>query len=338
MKVLFLDPLQARLAEFPKRYLPPAEFQVRLAEAKWDLPENLEDVEACVYWDFPLDRDWITRMSSLRFIQRIGRSKCIGDLSAAFDLGIPVSVTPYGVLARVAQHTLAMMLMLSRNILGGHQSVLAGTNAINMQPEYARERPVAFNWAGIEGLSSLSDKTLGIVGFGEAGSVLADLVKPFGMETLYFKRRRLPAGQERYFGIEYAPLDDLLARSDYLVTYLPFTTENIGLLGARELGLLTPGAFFVNTGRANTVNEAAMIQALKSGRLAGAALDVFSYEPLPPNHELRDLPNVILTPHVAGGIGGWLDTFERIARNLRRVDAGLPPVAQFSREAFDACR
>jgi phosphoglycerate dehydrogenase-like enzyme len=239
------------------------------------------------------------------------------------------------VLARVAQHTLAMMLMLARNMLAAHQSVLEGTNTIGMEPEYARERPVAFNWSGVEGIGSLYDKTLGIVGFGEAGSVLAQLVQPFDMEVLYYKRRRLTPGEEWYYGVEYAELDELLERSDYVVTYVPYKDENRGMLGEREFGLMKRGAFFVNTGRANTTDEGALIRALRDGRLAGAALDVFSLEPLPADNPLRDLPNVVLTPHVAGGVGGWMDTFERIARNLRLVRDGAPPVGQITRDVFE---
>jgi phosphoglycerate dehydrogenase-like enzyme len=119
-----------------------------------------------------------------------------------------------------------------------------------------------------------------------------------------------------------------------VTTFVPYKEENRGQLGQRELGLMKPGAFFVNAGRGNTLDEAALIQALKDGRLAGAGLDVFSYEPLPSDTPLRDLPNVVLTLHVAGGVGGWEDTFERIARNLRLVRDGGLPVQQLTRDAL----
>jgi phosphoglycerate dehydrogenase-like enzyme len=335
MQVLFLNPLEERLRDFPGRYLPAAEFEVHVAGPDGALPADLNEVQACVYWDHPIGRELIERMPALRFIQRVGRYRATGELSAAFERGILVSSIPYGVLARVAQHTLMLMLALARNLLPSHQGVLEGTNKIGMAPEYAKERPVAFNWAGVEAIDSLFDKTLGIIGFGEAGSVLADLVRPFDMEALYYKRRRLTPGQEYYYGVEYAELDELLARSDYVTTFLPYTEENRGLLGEREFGLMKQGAFFVNTGRANVTDETALIRALKEGRLAGAGLDVFSMEPLPEDTPFRDLPNVVLTPHVAGGVGGWQDTFERIARNLRLVRDGGLPVGQLTRDAFE---
>ena len=96
------------------------------------------------------------------------------------------------------------------------------------------------------------------------------------------------------------------------------------MMGAREIGLMKPSAYFVNCGRAATVDERALIRALREKRIAGAGLDVFSVEPLPMTSPLRELRNVIITPHAAGGIGGWTDTFSRLRTNLDHVQAGLP--------------
>jgi phosphoglycerate dehydrogenase-like enzyme len=335
MQVLFLNPLEARLSDFPSRYLPSPEFDVRLPGPDGTLPVDLEAVEAVVYWDHPVGKETLDRLPALRFIQRVGRFRSTGDLTGAFDRGILVSATPYGVLARVAQHTLALMLALARNLVTSHQDVLAGTNAIGMEPEFARERPVAFNWSKTPAIGSIFDKTLGIIGFGEAGSVLAELVQPFDMTVLYNKRRRLTPGQEWFYGVEYAELEEVLDRSDYVTLFVPYTEHARGLIGAREFGMMKPGAFFVNTGRANVTDEAALVDSLRTGRLAGAGLDVFSYEPLQSDNALRDLPNVVMTPHVAGGAGGWEDTFERIARNLRLVRDGGTPVQQLTRDALE---
>jgi phosphoglycerate dehydrogenase-like enzyme len=334
MQVLFLNPLEERLRDFPARYLPTPEFEVFLPAPDGSLPEALDNVEACVYWDHPVGKATLDQLPALRFIQRVGQFRATGDLSPAFERGIIVAVTPYGVLARVAQHTLMLMLALARNLLASHQAVLDRTNKLGMAPEYAGAKPVAFNWAGVPDIGTLYGKTLGIIGFGEAGSVLAKLVRPFDMDVLYYKRRRLTPGQEYYYGVQYAPLDELLERSDFVTTFVPYRDENRGLIGEREIRLMKRGAFFVNTGRANVTDEAALIRALQDGYLAGAGLDVFSHEPLPDQSPLRDLPNVILTPHVAGGIGGWQDTFERIATNLRLVRDGRLPVGQISRDDF----
>ena len=157
------------------------------------------------------------------------------------------------------------------------------------------------------------------------GACLAHLVSPLDMEILYYKRTRLSPAQEAFYGVEYAPLDALLRQSDFVATFVPYTPENERTFGAREFGLMKPSAYFLNTGRANTTDEAALIDALRNNRLAGAGLDVFSYEPLPSDSPFHILKNVVLTPHNAGGIGGWHDVFERIRANLQRVQAGRRP-------------
>lgn len=334
MQIVFLDPLEERLRDFPARFLPAPEFDVRLSGPNGPRDEDLADAEMAIFWSHPVDRATLDRMPALRLLQRVGWYRTAGDVAGAFERGVYVSATPYGVLARVAQHTLALMLTLARNVLPCHNAVLERVNAIGMQPEYAMEKPIAFNWSKTPAIDSLYDRTLGIIGFGEAGSVLADLVKPMNMEVLYYKRRRLTPGQERFFGVQYAELDNLLRRSDYVTTFLPYTRENVGLIGDRELRLMKPSAFFVNTGRANPTDEKALIQALKDGRIAGAGLDVFSYEPLPDDSPFRDLPNVVMTPHVAGGVGGWEDTFRRFARNARLVRYGHAPVCQLTPESL----
>jgi phosphoglycerate dehydrogenase-like enzyme len=180
------------------------------------------------------------------------------------------------------------------------------------------------NWVRWPDVDTLNDKTVGIIGFGEIGACFARMLPPFSCRLLYNKRNRLSPRHEAYFGVEYATLDDLLARSDVVVSFVPYSEESRKMLGAREFGLMKPSAIFVNTGRGNTVDEAAMVEALRSRRIRAAGLDVFPVEPLPLSSPLLALENVVLTPHLAGGVWGWINTFERIADNLRRVEAGEP--------------
>jgi phosphoglycerate dehydrogenase-like enzyme len=322
MQVCFLDPIEERLKEFPARYL--ADHEVRLANGRPD--EVSADTEALITWSDLLDGDLLERLPRLRFVQRIGYFRGGGDLAAAEARGIATAVWPYGVLNRVAMHTLMFMVALSRKLLPSHEATIEGVNAIGMEPAFADQRPIAMNWAKVAGVDSPANKTLGIVGFGEAGSCLARLARPLDMEILYYKRSRLSPAQEEFYGVEYAPLDDLLGRSDFVATFVPYSKETEKSFGAREFGLMKPTAYFLNTGRANTTDEGALIGALRSGRIAGAGLDVFAYEPLPPDNLLPTLKNVVLTPHNAGGIGGWEDAFERIVANLRRVESGRQPV------------
>jgi phosphoglycerate dehydrogenase-like enzyme len=323
MHVCFLDPLEDRIKELPGRYL--TEHQISYANGQpSDVPA---DAEALITWSGLVDRALIERLPELRLVQRIGFFRGGGDLQAALDRGVAVAVWPHGVLNRVAMHTLMFMVALSRQLLPGHELTIEGVNEIEMEPTFADQRPLAMNWPRVANVDTPANKTLGIVGFGEAGACLAHLAIPLDMEILYYKRTRLSTAQEEFYGVEYAPLDDLLQRSDFVATFVPYTPENERSFGARELGLMKPTAYFLNTGRANTTDEAALIDALKNNRIAGAGLDVFSYEPLPPDNPLPTLKNVVLTPHNAGGVGGWHDVFVRIGSNLRRVQEGRRPVS-----------
>ena len=322
MRVCFLDSLEERLKDFPARYL--ADHDVHLANGEpAEIPSN---AEALVTTSDLLDTELLDRLAQLRLVQRIGYFRGGGDLAAAEAKGIATAVWPYGVLNRVAMHTLMFMLALSRKLVQGHQATIEGVNLSGMAPAFADHRPLAMNWPKIADVDSPANKTLGIVGFGEAGACLARLAAPLDMDVLYFKRSRLSPAREAFYGVEYAPLDDLLGQSDFVASFVPYTKENEKSFGAREFSLMKPTAYFLNTGRANTTDEAALVAALKSRRIAGAGLDVFSYEPLPDDSLLPTLDNVVLTPHNAGGIGGWDDAFQRIADNLRRVEAGRPPV------------
>jgi phosphoglycerate dehydrogenase-like enzyme len=322
MRVAFLNQLEDRLKDFPQRYL--AGHEVLTTAADGQLPAGVEDAEAVVWWGYPVDASLISRLPKLRFMQRIGLVRARGDATAALAKGIPVSVTPFGLSDRVALHGLALTLDAVRKVTQGHQAVLEGRNPDNLPEEETTTPATALNWARIPGIGTLNDRTVGILGYGEIGACYGRMLAPFNCRVLYHKRTRLTPAQERYLGVEYAPLDGLLASSDVVASFVPYTPESRRMLGAREFGLMKPTAYFVNAGRGNTVDELALIDALQQRRIAGAGLDVFAVEPLPMSSPLRSLDNVVLTPHSAGGIQGWMQTFERLSENLRRVAAGEP--------------
>jgi phosphoglycerate dehydrogenase-like enzyme len=319
VKVAFLDPLEARLAEFPKTYL--REHDVLVSTAAGEPPAGYKDAEAVVWWTHPVDGAFLGRMPRLRFVQKVGIMRGKGDATAALAKGIPVSQIPFGVSDRVALHAMSLTLALLRKLLPGHRAVLAGTNPDNL-PEVEAGGAAQVNWARVPDVDTLNDKTVGILGFGEIGACYARMLAPYDTRTLYYKRTPLSAHQARYFGVEYASMEDVLRQSDVLLSFVPYSEESRKMLGARELALLKPSALFVNCGRGPTVDEVALYEALRDGRIAGAGLDVFFVEPLPAESPLRELDNVILEPHSAGGTPGWQNTFERIAENLRRVEAG----------------
>ncbi|HEY2987850.1 MAG TPA: NAD(P)-dependent oxidoreductase [Candidatus Binatia bacterium] len=152
-------------------------------------------------------------------------------------------------------------------------------------------------------------KTLGIVGLGAIGEAVARRARGFGMRILYTKRHRLDGPREVALGVEYRSLDSLLNESDFVSINAALTPETVHLIGARELGLMRPSAYLVNTARGPIVDEKALVRALEEKRIAGAALDVYEHEPaVEPG--LVNLPNVVLTPHL-----------QRRARNPR-TDCG----------------
>lgn len=322
MRVAFLDPLEERLRDFPAEYLPEPAFQVLVTHTPGELPEGWEDAEAAVWWDTPLDRELINRMPNLRFLQRVGWFRSRGDATAALERGIPVAVTPFGVSDRVAQHAFTLTHMLLRRMHVAIDALERRLNPDELQELEADTGQNTVNWARIPDIASLNDKTVGIIGFGEIGSAYARLLPPFHTRTLAYRRRPLSRAQEEFYGVRWTPLDDLLRESDVVVSFVPGIPDARNMLGEHEFGLMKRTAYFVNCGRARTVDPDALLSALREGRIAGAGLDVFPVEPLPRANPLRDLDNVILTPHSAGGIGGWTDTFARIRANLDKVQAG----------------
>lgn len=211
------------------------------------------------------------------------------DLPAAAERGIPVhTIKGYGDRA-VAEHTLALLFAVWRDIAAQDASVRSG------------------GWAGAP-LGELFGKTIGLVGVGAIGSEVARLALALGMNVLVWARRPVDIA-----GVEQVDLDTLLARADVVSPHLAYTTETAGFLNAARLRQMKRGAVFLNTARAELTDEAEVLAMLHDGHLAGAGLDVYSTEPLPAYHPLRQAPRAVLTPHT-----GWQSP-EAVARLIGRA-------------------
>jgi phosphoglycerate dehydrogenase-like enzyme len=175
--------------------------------------------------------------------------------------------------------------------------------------------------------TSLNGKTLGIVGYGEIGSATAARARVFGMKIAALRRRRElfdgDALVDEFF--ESASLKKLLAVSDYVLVALPLTPETRGILGEAEIASMKSSSVLINVGRGPVIDESALIRALESGALRGAALDVFTVEPVPAGHPFWTMPNVLLSPHTADHVEGFLiPAFECFMENLKRFLSGMP--------------
>src|SRR5215216_3791407 len=168
-------------------------------------------------------------------------------------------------------------------------------------------------WPALIG-GSLAGRTLGILGYGRLGQPVARLAQAFGMRVIAWDRMGSSLGSDS-FGVTRLPLDELLAISDVATIHLRLSDESRGLLNREKLWKMKPGAILINTSRGAIVDEAALVQALREKRLAGAGLDVFVTEPLPETSELRTLPNVLLTPHAGWKVRDVLQEFVEIAAN-----------------------
>jgi phosphoglycerate dehydrogenase-like enzyme len=179
-------------------------------------------------------------------------------------------------------------------------------------------------WKPVTG-RSLNGQTLGIVGFGEIGSAAAQRAKYFGMKIAALRRRpELSTGDglaDAVYGPDRVP--DLMAASDYVLAAAALTPETEGLIGEAAMAAMKPAAVVMNVGRGPVIDEPALIRTLESGRIRGAALDVFAVEPLPPDHPFWRMPNVLLSPHTADRVEGFLTpAFDCFFENLDRFSKG----------------
>ncbi|MCS7232853.1 MAG: D-glycerate dehydrogenase [Synergistetes bacterium] len=209
------------------------------------------------------------------------------DLECATRKGIYVTNTPDVLTDATAELTWALLLATARNIVVADHFVRFG--------EWDRGK-VAWHPEMFLG-HQLSGKVLGIIGLGRIGKRVAEYGKAFRMKVIYHNRKR-DEKAERELGVEYKALDELLSSSDFITIHTPLTQETYHMIGERELKLMKKTAILVNVARGPVVDTPALVRALREGWIAGAGLDVFEEEPLPANHELTSLKNVVMVPHI----------------------------------------
>ena len=279
MKVLVTEPLSAPGLDLLRR-----EFDVdeRPELAEEGLLEAISGYDALVVRSqTKVTAEVLERASDLKVVGRAGIGLDNVDVDAATRRGVLVVNAPQTNIVSAAEHTMALLLAQARNVPQADAALRAGT--------WARER-----FEGVE----LHGKTLGVIGLGRVGAMVAQRAAGFGMRLVGYDPY-VSKDRAKQMGVELMPnLEALLVQADFLTIHLPRTSETIGLIGTRELSLMKEGARIVNTARGGIVDEKALIEGIRSGRIGGAALDVFATEPVPPAHPILQLPHVVVTPHL----------------------------------------
>jgi phosphoglycerate dehydrogenase-like enzyme len=291
----------------------------------------LPEADAIVTQHAPITADLLAAAPRLKLIQRHGTRPDGIDLDAAHAAGVAVATMPLHGSIAVAELAMTLILALSKNLVRAHAATTSGAyRELGVEPIRTEQRKHKFQWMNMQAqMFEVVGHTLGIIGFGEIGTETARRARAFGMSVIYNKRTRLPAGTELAEGVTFAAKDELLQTADFVLLSTPLTPETEKMIGAGELALMKPSAFLVNICRGGVIDEAALVEALQTRRIAGAGLDVFVYEPIPYDHPLLQCENVILTPHIGGGTGGARD---------RQMGDVLANVARFAADGSLAHR
>jgi phosphoglycerate dehydrogenase-like enzyme len=275
--------------------------EVRLLASEEEMPAALPDADGVLVESFQVGQAELDAGPRLKVVQKYGTNIRNIDADACAARGVKILVQRRRANIACAELTLALMLTFAKKLhrIRGLISVEQLEAAGYAPTRFDQRHTANSGWARIGGLRMLYESTLGIVGLGEIGRELARRVAPFGARTLYFQRHRLPEPEERELGVQYATFEDLLAQSDCVSIQLPITPATRNLFDRTRFAQMKPGAFLINTARAEIVDRDALLEALRSGHLGGFALDPLYEEPGRRDDELLAFDNVVLTPHTA---------------------------------------
>jgi D-3-phosphoglycerate dehydrogenase len=276
---------------------------LREAELLLELPRTFATIASSEPYN---ERTLTAGAGALRVIARMGVGYDQIDLAAATRHGVAVAMAFGTNHEAVADHAFALIAALGAQILPYHRKVLDGRWGGDVHP-------------------SLWQATMGIIGLGRIGKALARRCRGFEMRILAHDIAP-DAAFARAHGIEYVPLERLFRESDFVSVHTPHDASTDKIVGRAGLGLMKPGAYLINTSRGGTVDEAALAEALESGQIAGAGLDVFEVEPLPAGSPLRELENVLLSPHCAGAnTRSMQDMLDRCVDSIIAIRDGRDP-------------
>lgn len=261
----------------------------------------------------PISAKVVAQMTRCRLIQQPSAGYQQIDLEAAAAHGVPVASIGGANAVAVAEHTVMAALALMKQLVWLDAEVRTGA----WPQQSVRSR----------GHFELAGKTWGILGFGRIGREVAQRLRGWGVDLLYYDVIRADVDSEADLGVTYAAVDEILERSDIVSLHTPLTAETRHLINRDAFDKMKPSAYLINVARGEVIDEAALVEALREGKIHSAALDVFGEEPLPGGHPLTELENVLLSPHTAGtateAVGRILAAAQE---NLHRVVRGEAPL------------
>ena len=312
-KILFA-PRQPEVILTMAKAMTPAGFELVVADP--GTPEFIQaagDAEYYLGLARRMGGEFFRSAPNLKLVQLLSAGYDHVDVEAARKAKVPVSNNGGANALAVAEHTIMLILAVLKRVVQFHNSVASGKWRVG-------------NPADVR-VYEMANRTLGIVGLGNIGKKVARRARAFETKVQYYDIRRLSEADEDALGVRFVLFDELLRTSDIVSLHVPLDDSTRSLIDARALGLMKREAIIVNTCRGPVIDENALHDALKSGRIAGAGLDVMVEEPPKENHPLFSLPTVTLTPHSAGPTWeNWTARFRNGFDNIQRVAAGRAPL------------
>lgn len=309
--VLYLDKVSAPMEKLALDIIAQEGIELKFLNPNEGPKGTLEDAHYVLATNFLVTPEVIDQAKSLKMIQRTGVGYDNVDIEYAKSKGLPVSITLGTNASSVAELVIAYMLSLYRKIILLDRQSKAG---------------VWDSWKYRHESFELLGKTVGVVGSGTIGREVMKRLSPFGVKLIYYDVAQLPGEKEKELGISYRSLEDLLCESDIVTLHVPWLESTRNMLNRERIAMMKPGAVLINTARGPVVDEKALIEALKEGRIGGAGLDVFDPEPFTADSEILKFDNVITTPHVGAAT---LDNYQRVftfcTENIQRVERGEKP-------------
>src|SRR5262245_40736548 len=297
------------------RGMVPAGFELVVLEREDpQFPQAIKDAEYLMgFARGGMDAEFYKAAPKLKLIQLVSAGYDRLDIEAARRAGVPVANNGGANSVAVAEHTIMLILSVLKRLAWMHNNVVAGKWRVGD--------------LGEQRVYELAGKTLGIVGLGTIGKKVVRRAKGFDVQILYYDILRLTEDQEDALGVRFALLPELLHAADVVSLHVPLSDQTRAMIGAREFAMMKDSAILINTCRGPVVDEEALYQALRTGQIAAAGLDVMVEGPPKGDHSLFKLDNAIITPHTAGPTKeNWTKAFRNGFDNIERVAAGRAPM------------